>query len=175
MPASDLRYCPKCAGRLETRDAGHPASPHPTCVACGFVLWQNIKPSVEAVIIRGGGAATDVLLGRRTLADGTAAWDLPGGFLNADDHLETALLRECRREMNVQVEIEELLGAFEDDFHGSTIVCLVYVCRIASGEPRAADIIDAVAWHKLHALPPLASLAVEASLATLRRRGARPA
>ena len=85
-----------------------------------------MKPSVEAVITRGNGPSLEVLLGRRMVDAGHVAWDLPGGFLNADDHLYDALRRECLREMGVSVEVGDLLGAFEDDFYGSRIVSLVY-------------------------------------------------
>ena len=133
-------------------------------------MWQNLKPSVEAVIVRGEGQGTEVLLGRRTLGDGRLGWDLPGGFLNADDRLHDALRRECLREMAVEVEIGDLLGAFEDDFYGARIVSLVYVCTIAAGEPRAADIIDGVGWFGMAALPEPASPAVREALEALRRR-----
>jgi 8-oxo-dGTP diphosphatase len=134
-----------------------------------------MKPSVEAVIVRGDGPSLEVLLGRRTMDAGRVAWDLPGGFLNADDHLQDALRRECLREMGVGVVVGDMLGAFEDDFYGSRIVSLVYVCGIVSGEPRAADIIDAVAWFSLDAVPELTSTAVEQAIAALRVKTKGPA
>lgn len=169
----ELKFCPRCAAAMEVRPAGHPASPQPVCIACGFVLWQNMKASVEALIVRGAGVTTEVVLGRRKTADGRIAWDMPGGFLNADDRLHPALRRECLREMGVEVNIEELLGAFEDDFYGSRIVCLVYVCRIASGEPRAADIIDDVRWFGLKDVIEPSSRAVAEALEALRRWSGR--
>jgi 8-oxo-dGTP diphosphatase len=133
-------------------------------------LWQNLKPSIEAVIVRGKSQNTEVLLGRRTLDDGRIGWDLPGGFLNANDRLHDALRRECLREMGVEIEVDDLLGAFEDDFYGTRIVCLTFVCTIVGGEPRAADIIDGVEWFRISALPDPASPAVGEALAALRRR-----
>ena len=169
MTSHDLRYCPRCAGSLEVRNVGHPSSPHPACVGCGFVLWQNLKPSVEAAIVRGDGPKTEVLLGQRRVS-GKVAWDLPGGFLNTDDRLHAALRRECLREMGVEVEVGDLLGAFEDDFHGSLIVSLVYVCTIKRGNPRAADIIEEVRWFAMTALPEPASPAVGEALGALQRK-----
>lgn len=170
MTRDELRFCPRCAGTLAWQDAGHPPSHQPVCAVCGFVLWQNLKPSIEALIVRGDGPMTEVCLGRRTLDDGRTAWDLPGGFLNADDHLHDALRRECLREMGVDVTIGELLGAYEDDFHGSRIVSMIYVCTIAGGEPRAADIIEDVSWFAMTSLPDPASPAVGQALAELRLR-----
>ena len=166
--AGELRFCPRCAGALEVRDVGHPASPHPVCVACGFVLWQNLKPSVEALIVRGQGVATEVLLGRRSMGPGETLWDLPGGFLNADDRLHDALRRECLREMAIEVEVRELLGVFEDVFAGSRIISIVYVCGVVSGEPRGAYIIDEARWFPLADTPPVAYAAVGEAIAAMR-------
>jgi hypothetical protein len=62
MP-DDLKFCPRCADALEWRAIDYPGVKHPVCTACGFVLWQNRKPSVEALIVRGEDAATEILLG----------------------------------------------------------------------------------------------------------------
>ncbi len=170
MTNPDLRFCPRCAAALEVREVGHPASPHPACVACGFILWQNLKPSVEALIVRGHDAGTEVLLGRRRKGPDEELWDLPGGFLNADDRLRDALRRECLREMGVEVEVADLLGVFEDVFAGSRIISIVYVCGVLSGEPRGADIIDAAQWFPLRDTPPVAYPAVGEAIAAMRAR-----
>ena len=171
MSGDELRFCPRCAGALTWRDAGHPASRQPVCDACGFVLWQNLKPSVEAIIVRGEGSGTEVLLGRRgDLGPAAELWDIPGGFLNADDRVHDALRRECLREVGVEVTIGDLLGVFEDAFLGARIICIIYACTIASGEPRAADIVDKVAWFPLASTPAVAYPAVADALSELRRR-----
>jgi ADP-ribose pyrophosphatase YjhB (NUDIX family) len=165
----ELRFCPRCAGTLEWRPAGDARLEHPTCTACGFVVWQNPKPSVEALIVRERDSVREVLLGRRP--DG--GWDAPGNFLNADDRIEDALMRECRREMGIDVRVEAIVGAFEDEYAGSPIVTLVYRCAMVNGEPRAADIIDEVGWFPLDALPPIAFRSIERALAVLAGRGQR--
>jgi ADP-ribose pyrophosphatase YjhB (NUDIX family) len=170
MTSNVLTYCPRCAGPLDIREVGHPASPHPTCTECGFVLWQNLKPSVEALITRNDGAQTEVLLGRRARGEEQEAWDLPGGFLNADDRLHDALRRECKREMDIEVSVGELLGVFEDEFAGSRIVSIVYLCTVVSGKPRGADIIDEARWFRIDATPPVAYASVGEAMATLRAR-----
>ncbi|MBI5288830.1 MAG: NUDIX hydrolase [Chloroflexi bacterium] len=170
MNRDDWRYCPRCAEHSEWRDAGHPPSLQPVCQSCGFVAWQNLKPSVEALIVRDDGSVTQVLLGRLGMGPGKGRWDIPGGFLNADDRLHDALRRECLREMGVDVAIGELLGVFEDEFAGSRIISIIYVCRIASGEPRAADIVDEVAWFPIDQTPEIAYPAVRDALASLRER-----
>ena len=163
----ELRFCPRCSGKLELRSSGDARLLHPTCDSCGFVLWQNRKPCVDALITRGNGRDSEVLLGRQS--DGSG-WDLPGNFLNATDMIETALQRECRREMDIEVEVRELLGAFEDNFRGTAIVTLVYLCRVQTGEPRPANLIDEVRWFHIVTAPTMASGSGQGALAELRRR-----
>ena len=163
----EFRFCPRCSDGLELRPSGDARLLHPTCVSCGFVLWQNRTPCVDALIARGNGRDSEVLLGRQS--DGSG-WDLPGNFLNATDTIEPALRRECRREMDIDVEVGELLGAYEDMYRGTAIVTLVYLCRVRSGEPRPADLIDEVRWFPIVTLPAMASAAGQGAVAELRRR-----
>jgi ADP-ribose pyrophosphatase YjhB (NUDIX family) len=170
MSQPDLRFCPRCAGPLEWRAFDYPAIRHPACTQCGFVLWQNPKPSVEALIVRKHPGGPEVLLGRRAQEPSLGLWDAPGGFLNAGDDLEGALIRECRREMGVEVRVGELVGAFEDQFLGVPVISLVFASEIASGEPRPAGVIDLVDWFPIHDTPPLAFPAVERAITALRRQ-----
>ncbi len=163
----ELRFCPRCAAKLSLRPSGDARLVHPTCDSCGFVLWQNRKPCVDALIARGDGRDSEVLLGRQP--DGSG-WDLPGNFLNATDMIEPALQRECRREMHIEVDVGEVLGAYEDTFRGTAIVTLVYLCRVRTGEPRPADLIDEVRWFPIVTPPAIASASGRAAVAELRRR-----
>ncbi len=163
----ELRFCPRCSGRLEPRPSGDARLLHPTCVSCRFVLWQNRLPCVDALLARGNGRDSEVLLGRQS--DGSG-WDLPGNFLSATDMIEPALQRECQREMDIEVEVGELLGAYEDMFRGTAIVTLVYLCSVRTGEPRPADLIDEVRWFSIVTPPAIASASGEEAVAELRCR-----
>jgi 8-oxo-dGTP diphosphatase len=170
MPNPDLVYCPRCAARFEWRGVEYTNVLHPVCTKCGFILWQNVKPSVDALILRGEASHAEVLLGRQTAARAKGRWDIPGGFLNAGDRIEPALIRECRREMGIEVTVGDLVGAFEGMFYDIPMVDLIYACTIVSGEPRAADLIDAVRWFPLSAPPELALPLVGDAIDVLRRK-----
>ena len=64
----------------------------------------------------------------------------------------------------------KFVGAFEDLYFEIPIVELIYVCRIVSGTPRAADIIDEVGWFPLHEPPQLAFPSVAAAVDALQRK-----
>ena len=163
-----LRYCPACAGELEVRPVGTPASPHPICRACGFVLWQNPKPSVQALIVRGEGTGSELLLGRQSGGEGRGRWDAPGGFLNLGDEPRAALVRECEREFGIVVRVCEPLGAFPDSFAGGEIA-IYYRCELQSGDPRPADLVDTVEWFPVGGTPELAFESTKAAVEALRK------
>lgn len=133
------------------------------------MLWQNPKPAVDALILDDIGVR--VLLGRQAGGPDAGRWDVPGNFLNAGDEIKGALRRECLREMGVEVEVLDLVGAYEATFRGMDIIDLVYRCRILSGEPRAADLIDEIGWFALDDLPPVASMWLPRAIEDMRRRG----
>ena len=163
--SENLRFCPACAGALEPREIPLASGVHPQCVTCGFVIWQNAKVSAEALITRGEADATEVLLGRKV--DEPKTWDAPGGFINAGDTIEQTLLRECQSEMGVDVRLRALVGAYDEQFHGTQIVTLVYACDLVAGDPRPAYPIDDVRWFPLTALPPIAYACIAKALREL--------
>lgn len=167
--SSKLRFCPACAGPLaESQIAGRGA--HPVCASCGFVLWQNLKPCVDALIVRTVDGRAEVLLGRRAIEPNIGLWDTPGGFLNVGDTPESRLIEECRAEVGVNVRLLELIDARTDTFGNIPIVTLFYRCDAEPGEPAPGEVVDRVQWFPLAQLPPLAYPAVQEALRTLRDR-----
>ena len=78
-----------------------------------------------------------VLIERKNPPFGIA---LPGGFVDIGESCETAVVREMREEISLDVQIIKLLGIYSDPkrdprFH---TVSAVYICK-AYGEPKAAD------------------------------------
>ena len=169
MAESDLKFCPRCSGNLEWRRAGDALSEalHRVCVACGYILWQNRKASVEALIMRQSESGPEIPLGLRKSGEG---WDMPGNFLNSTDRIEEVLIQECRREIGVEIEIKEILGAFEDDFMDSAIVSIVYICSIKDGTPRPEGQIDDLQWFPLNQPPSLAFSSVKGAVTALQLR-----
>jgi 8-oxo-dGTP diphosphatase len=96
---------------------------------------------VDAVVgVVGGAVLRDgrVLASRRTEPPRLAGlWEFPGGKVEPGEDDVSALVRELREELRVEVEVGERLG---DDLPiGATAVLRVYVCRLLAGEPALVD------------------------------------
>jgi len=95
---------------------------------------------VELVGVVGAAVLRDgrVLASRRTEPPRLAGqWEFPGGKVEPGEDDVTALVRELREELRVEVEVGERLG---DDLPiGDTAVLRVYLCRLLRGEPALVD------------------------------------
>ena len=118
------RFCPRCGGEGEHRGS------HFACPACGHVVWSNPAPAVQALVERDG----RLLLGRRAFEPSIGMWDLPGGFLEENEHPLDALVRELRDQ-------------------GRTVLCLTWDARVRGGTERPADDVVELAWFAPDELP----------------------
>jgi 8-oxo-dGTP diphosphatase len=101
-----------------------------------------------------------VLLIQRLKDPFAGAWALPGGFVDEQEPLKSAAIRELREETGVILTDLELLHATGDphrDPRGWT-VSIVYLARVDVGAivPKAGDDASAARWHPLDQLPELA-------------------
>ena len=88
----------------------------------------------------GGAVVRDgrLLLVRRASRHGRGNWQLPGGFIEPDETIEQAVVREVLEESGISAEVEAVLGLRSryDPDSGNGIY-IVLVLRPVSGEPIA--------------------------------------
>jgi mutator protein MutT len=131
---------------------------------------------VGGVLVHGG----RVLLIRRGKPPLYGRWVVPGGTVELGEGLEQALVREMQEETGLAVEPLELITVFDRiEREGERVVyhyvIVDYLCRLVSGEARAAsDALD-VAWAapselEVYDLPPKALEVVQEAF---RRAGDR--
>ena len=148
MSAARVRHCMACGGRLHTRRQEGRWRRH--CPRCGWIFYDNPVPAAVAVILGPRG----ILLARRAAPPYAGSWDLPGGFLEADDLPERGLERELREELGVRARIVGFLGSFTERYgpRGFPILAMVYRARLG-GAPRAGSDVSEVRWFRRAEIP----------------------
>ena len=124
----DVNHCPRCGRAPEITYPRSIICPH-----CGYAAFYNPKP-VAGVIPRDEHGRIWLL--RRAFDPGAGLWTFPGGFVDLGESVEDAARRETREEMEIDVEIDALVGVYsraED-----RVVLIVFVGSIAA-EPRTTE------------------------------------
>ena len=69
--------------------------------------YEPIFVTVDAIVVQGG----HVLLVRRKANPGKGLWAMPGGFLNPEERIKNAVIRELREETKIKVPDPVLRGS----------------------------------------------------------------
>jgi 8-oxo-dGTP diphosphatase len=102
--------------------------------------------------------AGEILLQKRSAGRQMAGlWEFPGGKVEPRESPESALVRELREELGIEVKTENLVPVTfaSERLEDRNLVLLLYRCHIWDGEPRALD-ADEMRWlypHQMEALP----------------------
>lgn len=123
------RFCPTCAGALESRllKAGEPE--RLVCTRCGQVLYLDPKVAVGTII------RTDddrIVLVRRAIEPGYGLWVFPGGYVDRGEEVTRAAVREAREEAGLDVELERLVNIYS--YARRSLIVIVYAARVVGGD-----------------------------------------
>src|SRR5687768_7830055 len=79
----------------------------PSCLVedCGFFHYGDYSIGADAVVLRGD----RVLLIERRMANGTF-WQTPGGYVESDEEIHTAVEREVLEETGVTARVVDVVG-----------------------------------------------------------------
>ena len=111
-----LRSCPRCRAEATV---DYPRSL--SCPTCGYGAYYNPKPVGAAIPVTRDGR---IVLLRRGFEPGKGRWTFPGGFVDLGESVEEAAIREVMEELEIEVELDRLLGVYSraDD----RVVLVVY-------------------------------------------------
>jgi 8-oxo-dGTP diphosphatase len=101
---------------------------------------------VVAALMRQPGESSRFLVQQR-LPGGSRGlqWEFPGGKVEPGESEPQALVRECREELGVELEVGRRLWAEQHEYADLAVELVLYAARLVSGEPRALG-AHALAW-----------------------------
>lgn len=150
--------CPRCGRPLarrprpgqSRRPVAQRDAPEIRCPRCRFLMFDYPRPCVGMLVVRGG----DVLLLRRGHRPKRGFLDLPGGFLEAGEAIETGARRELFEETGLKLGALELFGIYWDRYHLKGFgyfptMSFYFIGRWRSGEPRPADDAAGALWRPI--------------------------
>lgn len=129
-----VRHCSRCGALLT---AGMPQGENRerlACAACGFIAYVNPRLVVTTLPITEDGK---LVLIRRGIEPAIGTWAQPGGFLEVDETVGEAAVRETLEETGLVVEPGELVGLYSR--LEAAVVTLVYEARVVGGEARPCE------------------------------------
>jgi mutator protein MutT len=114
---------------------------------------------VGGAVVRDG----QLLLVRRASRHGRGNWQLPGGFIEPDETIEQAVVREVQEEAGVTAAVEAVLGLRSRyDPESGNGIYVVLLLKPVSGEPKAdghevdhAEFFSLERIRQLSPLPPV--------------------
>ncbi len=137
--AASLTHCTNCGGPLELRTIPGEERPRLACAACGHINYVNPRLVVSTLPITDAG---EIILLRRGIEPGLGSWAQPGGFLEVDETVNQAAIRETWEETGLLVEPGEIVGLYTR--LEAAVVTIVFEARIVGGTaaptPEALEI-----------------------------------
>lgn len=94
---------------------------------------------VSAAVIREAPGAAVLLTRRMKGAHLAGLWEFPGGKVERGEDPEDALVRECREEIALEIEVGDILEVAHHAFAEKEVLLLFYDCR-ARGRRRIEHI-----------------------------------
>jgi ADP-ribose pyrophosphatase YjhB (NUDIX family) len=143
------KFCPRCGSRLCFLSIS--GSERLVCPECDFIFYQNPIPAAAAVIVQ----YDKVCLVKRKIEPAAGCWAFPAGYMELNESIEAAAVREAREETNLNVRVIKLLdvkSAYENQ-NAPQVVVAFYLCEYLSGELQAGDDAAEAGFFRFDELP----------------------
>jgi ADP-ribose pyrophosphatase YjhB (NUDIX family) len=128
--ASNLNFCARCGSSLRFGTVPGEDRERLACVECGHVAYVNPRLVVTTLPITDAG---EIVLIRRGIEPGLGSWAQPGGFLEVDETVHQAAIRETWEETGLLVEPGEIVGLYTR--LEAAVVTIAFEARIVGGTP----------------------------------------
>ena len=108
-PLKVLKYCPKCASPKFEITGERSLK----CGDCGFHFFVNASAAVAAVVTDGKGR---LMLVKRGIEPNYGKLDLPGGFVDHNETVETAVERELFEELGLKIKSMKYMNSAPNEY-----------------------------------------------------------
>ena len=147
--ASSLNYCTNCGDSLRLGAVEGEFRDRLACPSCGQIAYVNPRLVVTTIPVTGAG---EIVLLRRGIEPGKGWWAQPGGFLEVDETVNQAAIRETWEETGLIVEPGEIVGLYTR--LEAAVVTIAFEARIVGGiaapTPEALEVApfapEAIPW-----------------------------
>jgi len=147
--AATLNFCSRCGATLTFGPFDGEDRHRLGCDACGFIAYVNPRLVVTTIPVTEDGR---VILVRRGIEPGYGSWVQPGGFLEVDETVSEAAIRETLEETGLIVQLGEIVGLYSR--LEAAVVVIAFEASVASGafvpNPEALEIAafspEAIPW-----------------------------
>jgi ADP-ribose pyrophosphatase YjhB (NUDIX family) len=126
--ASNLNFCSRCGSALRFGPVEGDDRERLVCESCGHIVYVNPRLVVTAFPIT---AAGELVLLRRGIEPGYGTWAQPGGFLEVDETVNQAAIRETFEETGLIIEPGEIIGLYTR--LEAAVVTIAFEARIVGG------------------------------------------
>lgn len=103
-----MNFCSNCGAPVEVRIPDGDTLPRHVCPSCGAIHYSNPKLVIGSIPEWEG----SILLCRRAIEPRHGLWTLPAGFMENNETIVQAAMRETVEEANANVEIGELYALY---------------------------------------------------------------
>ena len=125
-----VRFCPRCGSELAFGPVADEERERLSCPNCHFISYVNPRLVVTTLPVTERG---EVMLIRRGIEPARGKWAQPGGFLEIDETVEAAAVRETLEETGLVVEPIRIVGLYSRV--QAAVVVVAYEARIVGGAP----------------------------------------
>jgi ADP-ribose pyrophosphatase YjhB (NUDIX family) len=146
--ARTLNFCSSCGSALRFGAIDGEDRDRLSCSSCGHISYVNPRLVVTALPVTPDG---ELVLLRRGIEPGQGAWAQPGGFLEVDETVHQAAIRETLEETGLIIEPGEIIGLYTR--LEAAVVTIAFESMVVGGTPRATREALEVATFAPEAIP----------------------
>ncbi len=146
--ATSLNFCSRCGATLHFGTVPGEDRDRLSCEACGHIAYVNPRLVVTTFPVTDAG---EIVLIKRGIEPGLGEWAQPGGFLEVDETVHQAAIRETWEETGLLVEPGEIIGLYTR--LEAAVVTIAFEARIVGGTPAPTPEATEIEAYAPEAIP----------------------